>query len=726
MNYINRLFLAIACIFLNAGLVTAFADDEATIEIGDELFDAMMSISEDNGSTANVGNYSIHNYWLQDAETEALPLRHFFMHGLTDEKATVIPWDSLLLDAQAQNLWFDPDEPLAIEAKSADLPTVKLTAGQSLTFRQPVLTIEKLNDLKGQKIRFFIWLKGERCGFGTNLWNGAPAVTFILKDALGNQVSIVKSPFKTRGSFPWFCYHLSVAVPADFNAKISKQTKGDAEGATGQEALASLLMSNLDDFDEDSLPPGGGLYLSLKNPASGTARFTALSWEIESEENTPAPGQLADPEYGSLAPNPVYDELPMHFFFGTPVIPWNFINGNENIPKLTSADNLKEYFKQYKDDWFHCQYGFAQLASFVGIGREMHLIPDVDSDWLDTISQEILALQDKKTGLWLVAGKPSLLVTEQIISHGFTPKTLAHSDRPAIETPWNAMLGSTVPNAELLAKSILEARITVAKKPVYWNRFAFNADSATDNAPADNIDLGSTAAALNILQTIAASTENAELQKKIREAVATAVDYVLQNMIQENGLWYSSSHTTMLGHDAFLPTILNNSDWAEATPWPKAPAQTLSASIRSNGDFFMTWKPQDDGCNSIRIFAAPIEAEPATIGDANLIGILNLQNAAPAKTDPYLLATKIQAATRLAWNLDFRALGADYLFWKLGQLGGRFIVSIENDNLTIPKARIARLMKQPGCENGIKFYAAGVNGAGQQSPLVPLCEKTSN
>ncbi len=714
-----RPITALLCLLLTVCPAIA-ADDEGAGALGAELLEAMMTA--DAGEAAPTG-YVVSNLWLEDGKplSEDALWRHF-MHGVTDEKATVIAWDSLLTDKPSQDIWFSPDDLLDCELKAANLPTVRLRAGQSLTFRQPVLAPESLEPLKGKTLRFFIWLKGEACGQGVSLWDGAPVATFILKDALGNQTAVYASPFKTRGTFPWHCYNTTVAIPGDINTGSGKTAAAGADAESG-EAIASLLISSLDDFGDDSLPSAPGLYLSLKNPVSGTACFTALSWEVLPDETNDYEPPKADPATGSLAPNPDYDEYPMHFFFGLAGNqPWNFLRGNDLNLNLTTIDGLRQYVNANKDDWFAFQHVIAALAAAYGTGEALKLLPPMEDGWLDTLRGLVLSLQDEKTGLWLVNGKPSILATASVVANGFTAKTLPRQDLAASDTPWACRLGAEIPHAALLAKSLLNARTGAGQAKVYWNRFAFHEDAAENSDFLTDIDLGSTAAAIQLLQAIAATSDDDALKAEISQAADQAVAFVMQNLLQDNGLWLTSNRTVHPDNAAFLPTLLDASAWAESRPWADAPAQNLNAAVQPDGSLFFTWQAKNDACVAVRLYAAPVDAVPETIGDNQLLGVINRHGARLTGLDPLVALGLIENAMRQRWNCGYYEAGARYLQWKKGQLGGRLICSFENENLSIPKARIARIRRNEAYASGVKFYGAAVSQTGRRSALVPLCE----
>jgi len=712
--------------------------DANQAQTGVSLRDASLNIVGD-GLRVELGDFTIENKWLRTRRKTTVHPENwrYFMHGIKDCDARPIPWSILLPENNLQQHWFDKSVSLETPIKSANLPVIKLDAKQELLLRQPVLTIDELRALRGYNLRFFIWIKGQDCGLDGNLWDSAPALEFNLRDCLNNQVTTVPSFFKTRGTFPWFCYNLNVMIPRLLT--VGK------EGKTTSSASANVALPGAD-TDEDDLqeifdqeilsssnlqfPDGGGLFLTLKNPGQGQVWFTALSWELVRADNTPASkDDMADPQTGSLAPNPDHDEFPMHVFFGLSAKhKWSFLKLADGTDLATNA-GLVKYLKTYGNDWFHLQQGIPVLAYVHNTGTVLDQLPPFEDGWLKTLQEQLILLQDPETGLWKCNGHPDILASEAIVRNNFSPKSHGRPDRPAIDTPWLSTNGAALEHGDKIAAALLAARTGRNGQPVAWSRYAFQEPAVVPFDQQGAADLGTTTAALSLLQAVASQTEDEQLKDTIATAVNAATKYVLDNFCFDNGLWRLNENDVTPTVGAFLPTCLEQTNLAEPKVWLNAPEPDADLEFNNKGELVCTWKSRTAAQKALRIYAAPGDMEEVQINESHLLGILNQKTSRFSQLDPMLALVKIQNAARQRWNLDFATAGADYLAWKTASLSPRLVCDDSGaKRLVIPKEK-----KKPAddAENAeetptsMKYYVAVVNASGQLSPLKFMFEKVA-
>ncbi|HPY91521.1 MAG TPA: hypothetical protein PLT23_12390, partial [Lentisphaeria bacterium] len=192
-----------------------------------------------------IGKYSIINQWMSGRRaTEPAPDKpdqrfwRFFMHGVTDAGAMPKSWTSCLGPDQNPEEVLDFQADINNEVKSSNLPAIRLAGGQSILLQKPVLGAAELGQLRGSYLRLFIWIKAENTGQGAELWHGAPSLELLLQDAAGNLIDVEATVFKTRGTYPWFCYHLDLAVP--FNLDVAAAAEPGAATAAEPGAPAAV------------------------------------------------------------------------------------------------------------------------------------------------------------------------------------------------------------------------------------------------------------------------------------------------------------------------------------------------------------------------------------------------------------------------------------------------------------------------------------------------------
>ncbi|MBO7619410.1 MAG: hypothetical protein J6T06_02775, partial [Victivallales bacterium] len=421
------------------------------------------------GHLIEIGPYRIDNLW-QGQERKAVVADdwRYFMHGMKDAFAYPLAWDEFINESQA--VYLDKETVLETPMKTSNVPPVVLKGGESLIPAKPLVSLSKLATFRGATLRFYIWVKGEGTGARTSLWEGAPWLCFYLKDSQGTLVGMYPSAFCTHGTFPWFCYQIAVDIP--YTLATAGGTIEAAEAIEDGPVLswAEMIGLQTDEVEVEGgeivLPAAGGLYVQLKNPTTGKAWFSTISYEKATKQNTPAKDAMVDPVTGSLAPNPDHDELPMHIFFGLADLrKWNFLKGNAAFGDLTRLDGLKAYLSKASGDWSHMLHAVPYLVQIYNVGTQQNQTPEFEKGWLETLGAWLESIRSKNTGLWKLNGRDSLELTEAIIGNCYAPETIARPGEVANQTDWLSIGGKPVTNAAAIAEAVLSAQEHDPKEP---------------------------------------------------------------------------------------------------------------------------------------------------------------------------------------------------------------------------------------------------------------------
>ena len=675
-----------------------------------------------DGSMVQLGEWTARNLWLRrgtGGQSKDSDFWRHFMHGIRDDKGIPVAWPHLFNSAEEAQKWL-AGEAASLQCqnfKTSNFPVLLLDGPHTLVLPKPVLSLSSLSALKGQDLRFYLWLRGEDCGAGS-LWDNAPTVIFSLKDGLDNLISTSESLFKTRGTFPWFCYYIEVSIPSALNTTPPAQETEDAGLGTaftinqGNGFLSSLFGNEL--VPPETLPPGGGLYITLKNRGGGQAFFSTLSWESLGAPKEPARASWTDAVSGSRAPNPDYDELPMHFFFGLDAAKkWNFLHGNHATPDITSIAGLKKYLASTSTDWFHCLYGVANLGYIYDTGTILKQCREFEKGWDEVLLDYLLRWQDLRTGLWGIGGTPNLLISQAIAEKCFSPTTLRRSDQPVRETSWLTVHNAALPNPQLLVESILSCRVQdAAGRPRGWNRFAFQDQKLGQEQRHTLSDLGSTCAAVQLLAQIGSQQSNPALQKTIQTALYDSWEFVMQNFFSQAFLWRQNDISWAVTTPAYMLRLLNDLPWLEqrsdnTLPQPKCSVQEVpGAKIR------VTWEGQKNRYASLRVYAAPASLAQGEINEKHIVAILNRNSSNLLTTDPLLLMGKILAAAENRWGITAASEGADYIAAKMSLLPRKLTVGDGGNELVfpIPEPEAAKDSEaQAAADTGpLKYYLTAV------------------
>jgi hypothetical protein len=678
-----HLTLSLALFFLSISISFVLSQEAPSEDKWQVYFSA-------DGTTVSVDAWQAENLWMRKraaAGQKSSDVWRFFMHAFRDHKARPLPWQKLFADDKEAAKWLDSEQSLSNPVKTSNFPVLLLDGQQMLVFPKPVLDIPQLSALRGRSIRFFVWIKGEDCGLERPLWNGAPTLTLSLKDSLDNLISTESSLFKTRGTFPWFCYYLEIEIPALLNTTVIEKKNVASEDS--DDLQLDLMMALFDPAlaAMPKLPDGGGLYLTINNLGSGKAWFSTLAWEIADQVNSLPKNQWADPVSGSRAPNPDYDELPMHLFFGIdPEKHWTFLKGNKNSPDLTTLKGLEEYFQLAAKDWFHLQYGVALLGYLNATGTVLKQTDDLEPGWHEALRNHIMALQNPTTGLWGAGGSDSLMVTLAIVNNCFNPKTLPRIDRPQEETPWLDIGAQGLPNSSALLNSLLAARLKdpASGKAKAWNRFAFQPEYLGAEQRDKTCDLGATSAAVQILAQIAAQSIINTDKEAALQAIQEAWEFAITNFVTPEFLWKQNDLSATVTSSAYMFPLFEATSWLE----PKLNRQLLPPAIEAAeipGDKYrLRWNDQKTSFASLRVYAAPEELPPEQLSERHLVAILNRSGRSPLTADPLFSLQTFAATAHKRWGITLESESAQYLAEKLAGIPSSLVIADGAEEVIFP------------------------------------------
>jgi len=702
-----------------------------------------------------IGKYSIINQWMSGRRaTEPAPDKpdqrfwRFFMHGVTDAGAMPKPWTSCLGPDQNPEDVLDFQADIRNEMKSSNLPAIRLAGGQSILLKKPILGAAELGQLRGSYLRLFIWIKADDTGQGAELWHGAPSLEPILQDAAGNLIDVEATVFKTRGTYPWFCYHLDLAVPFNLDLAAAAAEPGAAPAATepaatepaaaaaaepGAAPAAAVAVDPMDALGGfidlvpgqlakpeptaekgSALPPGAGLFLRLANPASGTAWFSTLSWKrtpyVESLFNTRTKDSRIDPRYGTLAPNAEYDELPMHFFYGLSQRQhWEFLLGTKVLPNLTRVANLKAYLKTAPDDWADMVHVAPFLAYMYSCGVLLETAPPFEKDWSRVLITTLRGMQDLRTGMWKVNGQPNLMATWKIASNSFNPIRQRRADRPPKSTPWLSIDDTPLPNAEAIVNTLLQTQRPAPRSNLKagWNLYLFSREDLETPAQHVPCDIVATAAAANLLAQ-AMPLVSEQLQEQASEAIYQAWLYVMKFLVfRDMGIWRMRHGDQEATSPAFFYAFLEATPWLEMRQLPGLPSPVVEAYQVAAGKMFFKWTNPREDVVSLRVYAAPEDMDVKQLSEQHLVAIIQPGGESIDTMDPLLALRFMVAASMKKWLVGPEHDGASYLAEKVAALPAKLKNCVQSKEISVEP--------EPHPEKTLKFYAAAVNAYGEMS-----------
>ncbi|MBO7741455.1 MAG: hypothetical protein J6S21_02775, partial [Victivallales bacterium] len=359
--------------------------------------------------------------------------KHFpYMHGCVDSDAAKIDIRTLLGVEQMNAV--DTEAKIVSGDIKVNSAVVRLEGkNYQMNLNGIVLPVDTIQNLAGDTVRFFIWMKGENIGAKGFHWTGAPAVGITLYDDYGNVVTRSESEFKTRGTFPWHCYYVDITLPRTIS--LTNEAYNEAVKPVSDDAamIKELLGSNSTGRNKP------GLYITLTNFGGGKVWFGGISYTKIGKAGEHA-ANWKDKTYGTMAPNPEYDELPVIMFNGLSAEnQWNFLNGNKAFGSIKTIAGLTRYLNENGDDWFHQQKAIAKLPYLFVTARELNLGSGFEDKWMNTLKEYLVSKQDEETGLWKSNGVPNILSSAAIAVGCFSPRSQRRSDSEMIPTPWSAL-----------------------------------------------------------------------------------------------------------------------------------------------------------------------------------------------------------------------------------------------------------------------------------------------
>ncbi len=617
-------------------------------------------------------------------ETRDPQLWRFFMHGVADFFAKPVPWSQVFGGEQDPARWLDPATVVRTPVKVSPMPSLKLGAGQSLFLDNALIPSEELDELKGTGIRVFVWMQATDAGMGGDLWNDPPGMDLVRIGLDGRAVQTVPASMKTRGTFPWHCYYSDIWVPRELGAP-----EGGSQDVSGTE------VEDAEGDGEKSAPEkyrSKGVYIRLFNPVGGTVWFSNLSWEKLTAENTYDLMEKQDPITGSMAPNPQFDELPLHLCWGQGQrYRWQFLLGRQGgaagIPDLSSVAGFKNYYlNTAKKDVHHLLLGVRNLADWYHHGSRLGLLPAFQEKWLQGVREVIVADQDEASGLWGYEGSPkSVAVTYAFVEGLFGATRIRRTDRKPISMPWRAFSGGDVPRALQIADTVLGMQASVepgSREKAGWGLFAYDFREEGELEPPVRCSLAATANAMYLLR-LCSPHLGRSYQSRVKEAIGQATDYVLKHCLTPSGLWRQSDVEARVTSPAFMPQLIEATYLLERRTVIslKSPVVEVPPVVKKR--FSITWKDPDSAAVSLRVYAPPKDVLPEDLDEQHLVGIIQRTGEGLLEQDPLLMVRTMRNAAKDFWGLPWSGGLLEYTVWKMGLLREDLVVANRAEELTV-------------------------------------------
>ncbi len=603
-------------------------------------------------------------------------LWRWYMHGITDDKATPVRLDAIpelapLLDSKTRL-----DTPFKKSGEAA----VKLMKPKEVTF--PLLTDCKA--VRGKKIRIFFWLKGFKVGYKDG-WH-APNIVVIPRDRDGRSLYAYDSGFHTEGTYPWHCYYVDRFIP--------KETES--------------------------------LWLKLYTP-NGVAHFTGIGWEPVGPENTYDANFEQDPHSGSLAPNVCYDQMPEHMTQGQGTkYPWEWLRGGKigligQPDDVTTKAGFRDYyFNMAKKRPEHMNHAILYMGGMFRSGQEQKLLPPMEDGWLENFAQILMADQDPATGYWHDGKALSLGLTFHLCNMHFRRYELQRSDREDISS--SLALVDYVPRArEMILQTLKQQSTWTAPdgvtRPAAWSRAAYRYTLKPDDSK-DKCYLGSTWDAIYLLRLASRCVDDPALKAQVYDSVKNAMFYMLHKNVTDDGQWLSSDLDDHPSNPSYIVNIMQDVHYLERKIDPAMPTPEVSCRPSASGGTEFSGKVPA-GADSIRIYIADSGIPAGKIDETSLAGVIQRTGHKFYEMDPFVGCDKTRHALnrRFGTSLelppesDWR--GKRYLPWKFRKLKLPLPFTTDNQPLTLP----AKL-------DGKAVYISSCNWYGEESPLVPLSVST--
>jgi hypothetical protein len=656
------------------------------------------------------GAYTVENRgpWTAQARLVDRPpeLWAAYMHGVVDLFARPSSWEELLTERQPAETWLDKAAPLqGTPCRSCPMPALRLTANQELVTGKALIPAAQLRELAGKTVRVFIWMSAQDSGQERYLWTAVPRLDVLLTNAAGRVITTAPGLMATRGTFPWHCYYRDVLIP-----DLARQLASDA----------GMLLP-----DRDKMTRAGGLYLRATNPASGTAWFSTPAWELVGAANTYALADLQDPTTGSVAPNPRYDELPVHLsspqvcYRGVgPAYPWSFLAGSgqdpAKVPNVLAKEGLEAYIAgPARRDPHHLIMGLTRLPEWYHAGTAFACLPSADADWLAAVGTRMVAAQDAESGFWGYEKEPrSLAVTAAVVQRMFGGDAFSRADRPLTPQPWLACGDIALPNPERIFKTVLALQSSVGEKrrdKGGWSAMATNFASPEQIAADVSCSLAASADAIFLLRR-AAEGQAPALGARRDRALREAIGQVWAACLLPSGLWKQSSRDLGPTTGGVMARLIEVSPLLEFRTDPAAAQPRLPEQVTANQGLVKIEAPAPSAeAVALRVYMAPADVAPEALSDQYLAGIIQRSDGDVRTMDPLAAVLTIRQQARAQWGAGgFEEYG--YSAWKLGQIPATLPITLKGQplSLVLPKDR------------KVLLYACNVNAYGETSRPVAI------
>ncbi|OGV64016.1 MAG: hypothetical protein A3K19_04415 [Lentisphaerae bacterium RIFOXYB12_FULL_65_16] len=506
--------------------------------------------------------------------------------------------------------------------------------------------------------------------------------------------------------------------------KEGKSEKGTAKSGKGESAKgdkkADAMKGKGDKGKAEDAGPG--LFVRLFNPAQGTVWFSTLSWEPITTQNRYTLEEKQDPVSGSVAPNPMFDELPHHFRWGKALhYKWAFWNGPvaglQGQPyDITTQAGFADYYKtKAKQDPMHFDYVVGALAEWYHLGLKFEVLPPLAEGWTTAVAEVIKTDQDPESGLWGCGKTPrSLAATWHVLDGLFGEARIVRADRASEALAWMSLTTEKPPRAAQILATVMDMQVSyeVEGKRMFaaWPSSAYDFRDAPAHKPEQRCSLAATSNAMYLLR-VTAEAGSRERKTRAYEGVAEAFRYVIEHCVTPDGLWKQNDTDEAVTSGAFLPSIVEFSQYLERRTSPDVPAGVvvISAPAEEGGACQVKWKDAPEKCVSLRVFAAPKDTAPEALDESHLVGIITRTAGDKfLEMDPFLLVRRLQVASARRWNRSWAVQPDSYTEWKLGKLASAFAVQINAAPMSVIIPDLAEKA----------LFVCGVNWYGEQS--VPL------
>ena len=652
----------------------------------------------------------------QRKENRPDDLWFYYMHGVTDACATPVSWKKMLGGSGAVE-WLDNEATLVTPIKRCDMPAIRIPAGKTLYFRKPILS--GTSQLIGKTVRVFVWMKGAGTGKGGEAWMSAPGFDLVQNSVDGQRVNERKGTMKTRGTFPWHCYYEDIFVG-------ESTTKSTEDGGTAEPEKAAAGTLTGDQAEGLGEYRGQGVYLKLYNPTSGDAWFSTVSWEVVTDENTYAPDERQDPNTGSMAANPRYDEFSFHLCRGMGrIYPWTFLKGKAggalNVPDMTRKASVDAYVKHCSQvSAIEFMQSASLLASWYHQGAMFQLLPELEPGWLGALRGAVCAAQDEKTGLWTHSNRaPSIALTSVILDRFFSGARVSRKDRVPRKTPWFSTGDDKVPHAEAIAKTILsqQREKTNGKRTLVggWPKLAYNSIPSDLTGIDPTLSLAATSSAVSVLRRIRGQVGRST-QVQIDRALRQAYGFIMAELVTPEGLWVQNSMDSSPTSPAFIAEFLETMPILEHRVVFNLKSPHVSVEPVRKGRFTFSVDTTTSACVSVRIYAVGTDLAMQDITHGHLVGIVQKGGESVQSMDPFLAVASMRAAGRRKWGSVFEGR-CEYTNSKL---------VLSRVGVSLPVTRAGQPLSVYIPKSGkIRVFAAAVNSFGEESRLVQVLYKVA-